>query len=197
MKQFQTACGVSFVLPPDRLTLRIQKWPQASILKEPSTRVTDFWRQTEEFKDIITEMIYRMYCMGGIGLAANQVGIRDRLFVMDTEYTKGKEQCPLVCLNPIILSLGDSTVSSEEGCLSCDDVKITKQRHEELQLQYTDLAGEDHVKAFFGLAAICIQHEVDHLEGKLIIDDVSPLRLDVAKRKGKKARRVRTKSHQR
>ena len=130
-------------------------------------------------------MLEAMYKAPGIGLAAIQVGVPKRLVVLDIS-DDGEEKEPLTFINPEIVRLGDETRSHEEGCLSIPDFRLDIERPSTLTLQYIDREGQRQELEAEGLLATAIQHEVDHLNGKLIIDFLSRLRRDMVVRKFKK-----------
>ena len=112
-------------------------------------------------------MARAMYNNFGIGLAAIQIGYDLRIFVMDC--TRAQEDYQ-VFINPEIVKLSDETLTDFEGCLSAPGKRGEVKRHLRITLKYKDKEGEEHTKTFYNLEARCIQHEMDHLEGKLCID---------------------------
>ncbi len=136
------------------------------------------------------DMLETMYAAPGIGLAAVQVGVPRRLIVLDVADTEqGEAREPLVLFNPRILTLGAETRVYEEGCLSLPDVRIDIERPKTLRVGYIDRAGAARELDADGLLATALQHEIDHLEGKLIIDFLSRLKRDMVIRKFKKQAR--------
>lgn len=131
------------------------------------------------------DMLETMYAAPGLGLAAIQVAVPLRLVVMDVAQDEDKRE-PLVLINPEIVSLGGELAPYEEGCLSIPDVRYEIERPTSLVLRYTDRDGKRIEREASGLLATCIQHELDHLDGKLIIDYMSKLRRDMVIRKFKK-----------
>lgn len=127
---------------------------------------------TPEIKDIASNMLETMYQENGVGLAATQVNIHQRIAVIDT--SEGRDQ-PMVLINPDIIDQSGEEVS-EEGCLSVPDTNADVKRAEFVTLQYLDLDGKTQVIETDGLLAVCIQHELDHLKGKLFIDYLSPFK---------------------
>lgn len=147
----------------------------SEILTNPTEEVT----YHEGIKEIAIKMIDIMYHMRAWGLAANQVGIPYRMFVMDTHYNLDKkrrpiDKNPITLINPDIISESEETSVDKEGCLSIPGQEIRKERFNAVTVAYLDIDGQQRVQEFFGLAARCIQHEVDHLDGKLMIDDLPP-----------------------
>jgi len=137
-----------------------------------------------DIQDLIDDMSKLMYQVSGIGLAANQVGAAKRVIIFDMNY-KEKGEDLTVLINPTIV-LAEDEVLFEEGCLSVPDFlgKITRKKH--LKVQGLDRRGKAiHIDAK-DLMAICIQHEIDHLNGTLILDHVSHLKRNLYKRKTEK-----------
>jgi len=127
---------------------------------------------TPEIKDIAANMLETMYQENGVGLAATQVNIHQRIAVIDISESRDQ---PMVLINPEIIGQSGEEVS-EEGCLSVPDTNANVKRAEFITLQYQDLDGKTQVIETDGLLAVCIQHELDHLKGKLFIDYLSPLK---------------------
>lgn len=131
------------------------------------------------------DMLETMYDAPGVGLAAPQVAVSRRLVVLDTAGDdEGKR--PLVLINPVIVSLGLEKRVYEEGCLSIPDVKIEIERPSSLVVRFLDRDGTAQELAAEGLLATAIQHEVDHLDGRLIIDFLSRLKRDIIVRRFRK-----------
>ena len=121
----------------------------------------------DKTKRLITWMTRAMYQHHGIGLAAIQVGYDLRMFTMDCTRYQGK---PQVFINPKIVKNSEETITDFEGCLSAPGKRGEVKRYLRLTLNYKDEEGKEHTKTFYDLAARCIQHELDHLDGKLCID---------------------------
>ncbi len=151
----------------------------------PVERVDDALRQ------LAADMLETMYDAPGIGLAAPQVGVSRRLIVLDVSEKEGQSN-PLVMINPEIRSLADERRVYEEGCLSIPDVKIEIERPAGLTVRYLDRNGQIQELAADGLLATAIQHEIDHLDGRLIIDFLSRLKRDIIVRRFKKLARGET-----
>ena len=134
------------------------------------------------------DMLETMYAAPGIGLAAVQVGVLRRLVVLDVSESEDRTQ-PMVLFNPEILALGSETRVHEEGCLSIPDVKFDIERPATATIGYIDRAGKRQELAAEGLLATALQHEIDHLNGKLIIDFLSRLKRDIVVKKFKKQSR--------
>ncbi len=152
-------------------------------LKQVSAPVEDM---TDEIRELARDMIEVMYDEPGIGLAAPQVGASLRLFVIDTEWSDEEVgPNPLVVVNPEI-SDREGKITWEEGCLSVPDYTATVERDATITLRGTDLDGQPIEEHAEGLRAVCIQHEVDHLDGVLFIDRISRLKRSLYVKKRKK-----------
>ncbi|SMX26856.1 Peptide deformylase [Pelagimonas phthalicica] len=121
--------------------------------------------------ELITDMFETMYDAPGRGLAAPQIGVMQRVFVMDVGWKTGEME-PMACINPEIVSRSEARVTGEEGCLSLPGVSVEVERFAEVELRYTDLTGERLTQPLAGFASICAQHELDHLDGKMHFDRV-------------------------
>lgn len=128
-------------------------------------------------QSLIDDMLETMYQGNGVGLAAIQVGVARRLLVCDCS-EEGQPLAPQAFINPEIVALGPDTRVYEEGCLSIPDVRFDVERPSTLTVRYTDRNGQRQEVAAEGLLATVLQHEIDHLEGKLIIDFLSKLKRD-------------------
>ncbi len=154
--------------------------PRLKRVSEPIEEVTD------EIRELARDMIDVMYDEPGIGLAAPQVGASVRMFVIDTEWNEeGGERHPTVIINPEI-SDREGRITWEEGCLSVPDYTATVERDERITLRGHDLDGKPIEEHAEGLRAVCIQHEVDHLDGILFIDRISRLKRSLYVKKRKK-----------
>ena len=137
---------------------------------------------------LMDDMLETMYAAPGIGLAAIQVGVPRRVVVIDT--SKDEEaKAPLCMINPQLVALGSTTRPYEEGCLSIPDVLVDIERPATVTVSYIDREGKQQELAADGLLATALQHEIDHLDGHLIIDFLSRLKRDMVIRKFKKAKR--------
>ena len=152
------------------------------LLRKPSVPVD---RVDDALRRLADDMLETMYAAPGVGLAAVQVGRPIRLIVLDTAKEDESPQA-LVLINPEIVSLSEESRQHEEGCLSIPEVRIDITRPASLRLTYLDREGARRELAAEGLPATAIQHEVDHLNGKLIIDYLSRLKRDMIVRKFKK-----------
>ncbi|MEW6535424.1 MAG: peptide deformylase [Candidatus Auribacterota bacterium] len=133
-----------------------------------------------EIKDIAEEMFRAMYAHEGIGLAAQQVGITEQIVVIDT-HEEGSS--PMVIINPDILAYSEEESSYEEGCLSFPDIRADIRRPVAIKLSYYDIHGNEHTEEFDGLLARVLQHEIDHINGTLFIDRMSPVSRMLLKKK--------------
>jgi len=140
----------------------------------------------DSVKELARDMLETMYDAPGIGLAAPQIGELRRIVVMDLA-KEGEEPDPLVMINPEILKFSDETVTTEEGCLSIPELYYDVERPAEVTVRYTDLEGKTVEKDATDRLAICIQHELDHLDGVLYIDYLSRLKRDRVLKKFQKA----------
>ena len=137
-----------------------------AILKKPTEEVK--FPLSEENNIIIDNMIKVMYQANGIGLAANQIGHNKRMFVMDTSNEKNS---PQVFINPILRSKNNIKMTNMEGCLSCPGEDVKVKRSITVNLEWTCRHGKSQHKTFSYLPSRVVQHEMDHLDGKLIIDE--------------------------
>lgn len=157
------------------------------ILKEISKPVAAV---TNEVRALMDDMLATMYDAPGIGLAAIQVGVPLRVIVMDLA-REGEPAAPRYFVNPEILESSPETAPYEEGCLSVPEIYDEVQRPARVKLRYLNYHGEEVVEWAEGLFAVCIQHEMDHLNGVLFIDHLSRLRRTRAVDKVKKIVRER------
>lgn len=151
------------------------------------TRASPVPAVTPAIRQLAADMLETMYAAPGVGLAATQVDVHIRLLVMDV--SDGRDQ-PMVLINPELLAK-DGSELGEEGCLSVPDFTEKVERAARIRVRYLDLEGETRELEAEGLMAVCIQHEMDHLEGVLFIDHLSRLKRESAVRKVKKAARER------
>jgi peptide deformylase len=142
-------------------------------------------RVDDELRKLADDMLETMYAAPGVGLAAVQVAKPIRMLVLDTAKDEDPPQ-PLMLVNPEIVSLGSELRLHEEGCLSIPDVRIDIERPGSLIVRFIGRDGKQHEMAAEGLLATVIQHEVDHLNGKLIIDFLSRLKRDIIVRRFRK-----------
>ena len=128
-------------------------------------------------KKLVKDLFDTMYASKGIGLAAVQVGILKRILVIDVS-TKDEQKKPISLINPTIKRLSDDTSVYEEGCLSIPETFIEIERPKICEIEYIDLDGNKKELKCDGLMSTCVQHEINHLDGKLIIDHLSKLKKD-------------------
>lgn len=167
-------------------------------------------RVEKSYFKLADDMLETMYFAPGVGLAANQVGILERILVLDTEYDleelpegakapEGSEvvdgsliknKKPKIIINPEIIAR-EGKLLFHEGCLSVPEYGAEVQRAKKIKVQYQDIDGKTHTLLAEGLQAVAIQHEIDHLDGKLFIDHLSPLKKDMARKKLKEERILR------
>ncbi|WP_022695926.1 peptide deformylase [Ponticaulis koreensis] len=156
------------------------------ILKQVSTPVEG--GVTDEVRALMDDMLETMYAAPGIGLAAVQIGVPKRIIVMDLGGPNDEKQ-PKYFVNPEILETIEETQPYEEGCLSVPDYYDEVERPARCLIRYLDYDGNQVEEWAEDLYAVCIQHEMDHLEGTLFIDHLSRLRRQRAVEKVKKAKR--------
>jgi len=145
---------------------------------------------TEEIRELIRDMKETMYISQGIGLAAPQLGVNRRVIVVDvTPYDPDQE--PFALINPEVVS-GEGEVDSTEGCLSVPDLLETIKRKEKVTVRGFDEEGKEVEIEATGMLAICLQHEIDHLNGTTIVERLSPVKRDLIRSKLKKAARDET-----
>ena len=130
---------------------------------------------TPEIRQTLADMLETMYASNGVGLAGNQVGLLKRLVVMDCA-GKEEEPCPIQMVNPKIIHKSAEMIFHNEGCLSVPLEYADVARHAEVSVQYLDENGQEKTLTATGLLSVCIQHETDHLDGRLFIDYLSPLK---------------------
>ena len=147
----------------------------------------------ESVKKLAKDMLDTMYDAPGIGLAATQLGEMKRLVVMDLA-KEGEKPDPMVLINPEILKVSDETTVTEEGCLSIPEIYYDVERPAEVTVKYTDLDGKTVERDATERLAICIQHELDHLDGVLYIDYLSRLKRDRVLKKFQKAEKLAKKA---
>ncbi len=141
-----------------------------------------------EEKKLINDLFETMYHSNGIGLAAVQVGILKRILVIDVS-TKEEPRKPMSFINPIIRKISEETSIYEEGCLSIPETFIEIERPKVCEIEYIDLNGKKNLLKCDGLLSTCLQHEINHLDGKLIIDHLSKLKRDLIVKKISKVKK--------
>ncbi len=155
-------------------------------LKKTAAPVDDL---SDELRVLADDMLETMYDAPGIGLAAPQVGILQRLVVLDCVKGEQEKPRPLIMFNPEIIASSDDTSVYEEGCLSIPDQFADVTRPAEVDVRWIDRDGNEQTETFTGLWATCAQHEIDHLDGKLFIDYLKPLKRQMITRKMVKLKR--------
>lgn len=143
-----------------------------------------------QIRTLAADMLETMYAAPGIGLAASQVDRHIQLIVMDLSEEKNQ---PMVFINPRITPLTEDTQPYEEGCLSVPQIFDKVERPARVKIEALDLDGKTFTLEADGLLAVCIQHEMDHLDGKLFVDYLSPLKRQRIREKIAKAERIREK----
>jgi len=144
---------------------------------------------TDAHRALMDDMLETMYDAPGIGLAAIQIGEPLRIIVMDLS-RDDEEKAPRCFVNPEIVWASEELLPYEEGCLSVPDIYDDVERPNRVKLRYMNYQGETIEEEAQGLYAVCIQHEMDHLEGVLFIDHLSRLKKEKALNKLKKARKA-------
>src|SRR5690606_9580896 len=147
----------------------------------------------EDLRKLVADMLETMYDAPGIGLAATQLGVMKRIFVMDCS-DKEDEPEPMVFVNPEIVAASDETETSEEGCLSIPDVYEEVTRPARVRLRWTDLDGEVREQDFEDRPAVCVQHELDHLNGRLFIDHLGTVRRTMIANRMRKLKREKARA---
>ena len=144
---------------------------------------------SDELRVLADDMLETMYDAPGIGLAAPQVGVLQRLIVLDCVKDEDETPRPLVMFNPEIVAQSDEMNTYEEGCLSIPEQYAEVTRPSEVEVRWIDRDAKEQKEAFGGLWATCVQHEIDHLNGKLFIDYLKPLKRQMITRKMQKLKR--------
>ncbi len=143
---------------------------------------------TPQFQRLLDDMFETMYIAPGIGLAATQVDVHERFMVIDV--SEGRDQ-PLVFINPVIRRRTEQLREHQEGCLSIPGIFADVTRADGIEVEALDRHGKTFVLEVDDLLATCVQHEVDHLDGKLFIDYLSPLKRERALKKYDKLQKAR------
>ena len=155
-------------------------------LKKHCAPVADL---SDDLRDLARDMLETMYDAPGIGLAAPQVGILERLIVLDCDKDEDLPPRPLVMFNPEIVAASDEMNTYEEGCLSIPEQFAEVTRPKIVDVRWIDIDGHERTETFDGLWATCVQHEVDHLDGKLFIDYLGAMKRQLITRKMVKLKR--------
>ena len=147
---------------------------------------------SDELRSLSDDMLETMYAAPGIGLAAPQIGVLSRLIALDcAKKDDGDAPRPLVMFNPQVVASSDERNVYEEGCLSIPDQYADVERPKVVDVEWLDRDGKLRRETFDGLWATCVQHEIDHLDGKLFIDYLKPLRRQMITRKMVKLKKER------
>jgi peptide deformylase len=167
--------------------LNILRYPDARLhtVAKPVAQVD------ERIKQLAADMLETMYAADGVGLAATQVDVHERVLVMDT--SEGRDQ-PLVLINPEIVEASSQMSEGEEGCLSVPTVYDKVPRHTKVKVRALDREGQTYEFEAEGLLAVCVQHEMDHLMGKVFVEYLSPLKRE--RIKTKLVKKAREEQHQ-
>ncbi|WP_386683641.1 peptide deformylase [Loktanella sp. R86503] len=160
-------------------------------LKKVTEAVTQF---DDDLRVLAADMLETMYDAPGIGLAAPQVGVMLRVMVMDCVKDDINPARPMVLINPEITWESENHSVYEEGCLSIPEQYADVERPAEVEVRWMDLDGAEQSERFDGLWATCVQHEIDHLDGKLFIDYLKPLKRQMITRKMQKLKRERARA---
>ena len=174
-----------------RMSLRpilIHPDPRLKKVADPVTEVT------AEMRRLADDMLQTMYDAPGIGLAAPQVGVLQRLIVMDAVKEEGAAPRPMILFNPKVTWVSDDTNVYEEGCLSIPEQYGEVERPASVRVSWMDVDGKLKEEEFDGLWATCVQHEIDHLNGKLFIDYLSPMKRQMITRKMQKLKREKARA---
>ena len=160
------------------------------ILEFPDERLRTVAKPVDRFdselRQLVDDMVETMYGAQGIGLAATQVNVHRRLLVLDISQN---QDSPRVYVNPEIVA-SEGTETCEEGCLSVPGIYAEVSRAERITIAAQDAEGQTFREELEGLHAVCVQHEIDHLDGKLFVDYLSPLKRRMVAKKLEKQRKV-------
>ena len=171
---------------------------QLQILRYPDPRLYTVAKPvaevTDEIRALADDMTALMYAADGVGLAATQVDRHIRLIVMDTSETHDQ---PRVLINPELVTGSDDWILGEDGCLSVPLIYEKVERHARVRVRALDRDGQPYEFDAEGLTAVCVQHEMDHLMGKVFVDYLSPLKRDRIKTKMLKKTRDEQPVHKR
>ncbi|MEQ3624529.1 MAG: peptide deformylase [Celeribacter sp.] len=160
-------------------------------LKKPASAVEAI---DDGIRTLAADMLATMYDAPGIGLAAPQIGVMQRVLVMDCVKDPEINPRPMVLINPQVIAESEARNVYEEGCLSIPEQYADVERPTEVTVRWLGLDGENHEEHFDGLWATCVQHEIDHLDGVLFIDYLKPLKRQMITRKMQKMKRERARA---
>lgn len=162
--------------------LKIFQFPDKVLLEKakPIDRVE------KTYHKLADDMFETMYSAPGIGLAANQVGVLERIVVIDVDYENKEDgeienRKPIILINPKIIHR-EGSIELCEGCLSVPEYQAEVKRAEKIKVEYQDVDGARKTLSAEGLLAVCVQHELDHLDGKLFIDRLSTAKKSIARK---------------
>src|SRR5215813_5001350 len=162
----------------------IVKFPDPRLRQEtvPVAEVTD------EIRSLCADLADTMFAANGAGIAAIQVGVKERIFIVDAGVAGGREEDPpVVFINPELVWLSDETETADEGCLSFPGIYVPIKRSVRARVRAMGLDGQTFEMERDGLCARAFQHEADHLNGRLLVDFVGPLKREMIKRKMRRA----------
>jgi len=157
-------------------------------LKKLADPVADL---SDDLRALADDMLETMYDAPGIGLAAPQIGVSTRLIVLDCVKGEAEAPRPIAMFNPEVVATSDERSVYEEGCLSIPEIYADVERPAEVTVRWIDRDGAERQEDFAGLWATCVQHEIDHLDGKLFIDYLKPLKRQLITRKMVKLKKER------
>lgn len=150
-----------------------------NVLRYPDPRLHTVARPVasvdERIRRLVDDMLETMYAAEGVGLAATQVDVHERVIVMDTSETRDN---PIVLINPELIWQSEEMRLAEEGCLSVPTIYDKVERHASVKVQALDREGQRFEMQAEGLASVCVQHEIDHLRGKVFVEYLSALKRD-------------------
>ena len=166
--------------------------PLLKILIFPDPRLRTVAKAVEEFNDslkkLTEDMLETMYEGSGIGLAATQVDVHKRVIVVDVSE---KKDDPLVLINPVLRKVIDPELKTySEGCLSVPGFYEELKRPSEIEISFQDVKGQDQTLIANGLLSVVVQHEMDHLEGKMMLDSISNVKREMIRKKLSKAKGI-------
>jgi peptide deformylase len=169
-----------------------------TILRYPDPRLHKVARPVDgvdaRIRQLVDDMLETMYEAEGVGLAATQVDVHERVIVIDTSEQRDQ---PLVLINPELVWRSDERVYNEEGCLSVPTIYDKVERHAEVTVAALDREGRTFERRVDGLTAVCVQHEMDHLLGKVFVEYLSPLKRERIRVKMQKRTREEQQERQR
>jgi peptide deformylase len=187
--------GPGRLLAPAANGILVGEMPVLPILRFPDQRLREMSRDVVKFDDelqrLVADMTATMYLAEGAGLAASQVGVALRLFIIDPEVAgRAPTDPPMAFINPEIVSLSEEAQTGDEGCLSFPGIFVPVKRAMTAEVKAFDVDGKCFTVTGTGLFARAMQHENDHLAGRLLIDMVGPVKRQIIKRKMRKEAEV-------